>query len=392
MADLEDLIIADVFDNSRLFLPGGRCTPERIREHFLSPILYDSLTLEESYLILSTLPNGSARIYIAPLDKGLSTAKVFAAKYDIDGYRVSRRFVIKVGPKAKVRYESEAVEKFVAPYIQGVSQPIYREGPNLALIGQDLVGLGRQERLRSLREYVRESNKADSVVDRLLSVRLGPWYDSASSGGPKLFSIEELFKWHLRKAGVAPLYPEEWLDLQSWVEAETGCSWGDVAGLLRSILAHTISSPQTIVHGDLHSMNILVDEHEEVWPIDFGWCRDNSSPILDLVMLECSLKFIAMPRRSALRALLRIEVALEAEPFPNLEIGKVPYASEIRNVLSSVFAVRRFAIEKMEFSFDDYRKALFIMTYAHRTHPSLNQPFVLGSLQIISSKMEPVND
>jgi len=137
------------------------------------------------------------------------------------------------------------------------------------------------------------------------------------------------------------------------------------------------------VHGDLHSQNVLIDERYECWPIDFAWCREEASPVLDFTMLESSLKFLAFPQRSALRSLIIIEHALAREPFPNIKIGAVPYNTEIGNVLRAVIAIRKFALDEMKIDFIDYRKSLCMMTYVHSTHPLLNRPFVLASLQIL---------
>lgn len=93
----DDTIIADVIQNTRDFLPGPVPVAEDLRANLALPILVGGLDREEAALVLSALPKGAERIYLSPLDKGLSGAKVFSAWYDVSGRRVGKLFVLKVG-------------------------------------------------------------------------------------------------------------------------------------------------------------------------------------------------------------------------------------------------------------------------------------------------------
>ncbi len=181
------------------------------------------------------------------------------------------------------------------------------------------------------------------------------------------------------------IYPEEWRELKTWVQGISGHKWVDVANIATHIKKQSINSVSTTIHGDMHSQNVLIDEREECWPIDFAWCRGEASPVLDFTMLECSLKFLAIPQRSDLHSIIKVEQQLCSEAFPSIKIGSIPYSKEIINVIEGILAVRKFALENIGINFVDYRKALFLMTYVHSTHPLLNLPYVLSSLQILGT-------
>jgi 2-polyprenyl-3-methyl-5-hydroxy-6-metoxy-1,4-benzoquinol methylase len=181
-----------------------------------------------------------------------------------------------------------------------------------------------------------------------------------------------------------------WEKLKNWTAQETNCEWPDINILLNTVKIQKINSPMTIVHGDLHSQNILIDEDHDCFPIDFYWCHDNSSPLLDLVMLECSLKFLVIPHRADLRSLMKIDLILFDTAYPQVVIEQVPYRQEILKAIACISEIRKIALDFFKINFDDYRLALWMMTYVHNNNPSLNRPYLLSSLQIISSKIMPV--
>jgi hypothetical protein len=385
MISLSDLIINDIFDEGRQFLPGERCTREDVLNHFEYPILIDGLTSEESALILSTLPKNSDRIFLSPLDKGLSGSKVFAARYSSKDGRPSKLYVFKLGLLSKLLREKNAIQNFAAPYIPGIAEPISRRGEEKGLVVQELVGLSVSSQLTSLRFFARNYSKADQVLRRLFNERLASWYLHQGHDTKSNFLLRGLFEWYLQKNSAGLNFPSNWIELRNWVRTQTGYNWRKVPDIIENLLDQSIQTVSCIIHGDLHSQNILIDERLECWPIDFAWCHDKSSPVLDLVMLECSLKFLSIPRRCALRTLFDIEKALCEEPLPSIRLSKVPYREEIQNVLRAIGETRRFALETLGIEFKAYRKALCLMTYTLSGHPSLNRPFVLGSLQVLAA-------
>jgi len=379
-----DPIVDDVFQNRRDFLPGAEPTPEEVQKHFDGSILIDGLTKEESKLVLSALPRGSHRIYLNPLDKGLSEAKVYAGRYEANG-TMTKPYVFKIGPLKKIEQESSNIERLVRPTLLGIEKPIFRGGLTKGLVIQPIAGLKPTSRLQSLKDFARTSER--EVVTDLLSNRLALWYEGHLDTQVKSKPLGSIFTWYLSKLGSVDPYPPDWNDLKIWVRDLTGCPWhDDLPSIISALKNYSLSYRPSVIHGDLHSQNVLVDELRNSWPIDFYWCTEDTTPLLDLAMLECSLKFLAIHQRSELRSVIAgVENLLAREPVPSIALGDIPYRSEIQNVLQSVLAVRRYAFQSLNVQFEEYRKVLCLMTYVHSTHPLLNRPFVLASLQIQSA-------
>jgi Ternary complex associated domain 9 len=178
-------------------------------------------------------------------------------------------------------------------------------------------------------------------------------------------------------------------ELKTWVEEVCGTSWLDPAEVCRELEDARVSGPRTIVHGDLHSQNIVIDaETRETWPIDFGWTHELGSPLVDLTMLECSMKFHAIPEGADLRSLIVIDREFFNSPMPSPSVGRIPYGAQVSNVFAAVRTVREIALESMGFTFEDCRRALWLMTYSHSTSDGLNRPAVLASLQVMSSELK----
>jgi hypothetical protein len=383
VSDFLDLLVDDIFDNHRSFLPGEACDENCVRRNVQQSILIGGIDEEESALLLSTLPADASSLSLEPLDKGLSGSKVFQAKYETDGL-LSKPFVMKVGPIEKVTQEAKAIDTIVAPTIMGIGRSIYRRGTKKALVGQDLVSLSTHAALESLRTRVRRSNDGPDLILRILRDRLGSWYLPRGRKS-QMFTLGRLFDPYLKKGPPSGGgFPPPWDDLFDWVRCDTNCGWEHVEPAMEQAKATVATLPKTIVHGDLHTQNVLVDERAECWPIDFGWTRRGSCPLVDLTMLECSLKFLALPMRTELRSLLPIESAMARfEGAPSA--GRTPYGEEADRVFRTVEAVRRFGLDDLAIPEAVYRQGLLLMTFALASHGGLNTPYVIASLQILGS-------
>lgn len=383
LAKIRAAILDDIFTNNRMFLPGSPPNPDEVMGHFRRSILIDGLNDEEEALVQSMLPREVTGIYLRPLDKGLSGSKVYAAMFEKDGGLLSKVFVVKIGPREKINWEHNALRDLVAPHINNVMNPVYRQAIDLAIVAQQFVGVTDSSQLESFRYNCRK-DKSDKIVLNLFRKRLSKWQEKKSSA--RDFTMRQIFDWHLTKVPT-DVYPESWSDLQEWVKKLSGYEWTGTVDHVKSILEDRLTCFPSIVHGDLHTQNLLIDEHGECWPIDFAWTRPHSAQLVDLAMLECSLKYMGIPRRSDLWTVLDVDLALAREYHPKLDLKKVPYRDEIRNVFGAVLAVREVARDDLGLSFENYRKGLAVMTYCLTAHPELNRPLVLGSLQMLSGAM-----
>jgi Ternary complex associated domain 9 len=381
---IKDMILQDIYDNHRSFLSGPSCTSDEVERHMGGTIKMDNITDEERLLLLSTLPRHAEQLWIAQLDKGLSGSTVFSVRYSDAAGRLSKSFVAKIGEREKIAGEVEATSRYAAPYLPGIETPVCRQGQDLGLIGQELRGLSSHARPQSLRNYLLGNQLGPDMVARLLEERLDPWYSRYADHASR--PVRDLLRDYLAKgpADVLDVLPDGWEELTNWTRQIGGFQWQDVGSVVERVVSGTISSPVCIIHGDLHTQNVLVDPmSQECWPIDFAWTRE-SSPLIDLAMLECSLKFLAIPERSDLRTLLEIEMRLASEPAPVLGALNTPYFTEVSRIVRAVGLLRTYALEKFGVTFSEFRKLLLAMTYSLSANERLNRPYVIGSLQLLA--------
>lgn len=378
-----DALVGDILDNRRSFLPGPPCDAAAIRANLVRPVLVGGLSEVETFLVLSCLPAESEAVELQEMDKGLSGSKVYQARVR-RARRLSKPFVLKIGPLPKIAREASALSELVAPTLLGIAPPVFRAWGDLGLVAQELATLSENSILESLRTRVRRTDDGPRLVHRILNDRLGVWYLAPSSA--QSHSLRELLAPYLsRSPSFDDGFPPRWDELLAFVEEEAGAPWANVEPAVSAALNREVMLPMTIVHGDLHTQNVVVDDHDECWPIDFGWTRDNSSAVVDLTMLECSLKFLTLPMRADVRTLLRQEKALACldDPPPP---GLTPYRDEVERVFRTVAAVRQHAFGSLSISQDDYLAALLLMTFSLTTHPGLNTPYMLLSLQLLAER------
>jgi hypothetical protein len=346
-------------------------------------VQFDGLDAESRALVLSTLPEGTGSVFARPMDKGLSGARVLAVRYRFD-HMWTKSFVVKIGDIRKLEQEAEAMEELVAPFIPGIERPVFRIAHSKAILVQELRGLETEP--HSLRVHIRQVDGSDAVVTRLLNSRLDSWYQRNPSPVTQV-GVREAFAWHLSKAPgtIAAAVPDGWDDWWARLPAMTGlppATEGDLEDLLDSRFAARLG----VMHGDLHTQNVIVDpQTNECWPIDFGWCAKGFPALIDLAMLECSIKFLAMPMRADLTNLIILELSLASSFLDPEFLDGVPYSQEINRCVKAIVAVRRYAAESLSCTEQDYSTALAAMTYALSGHSGLNRPYVLASLHILLS-------
>lgn len=391
VSDLElvEAIVDDINEHKRSFLPGGnRPTMDMLQSAMNGNVQFGGLDEEATKLLLSCLPEGADRLSVVPLDKGLSGAAVVSGRYRL-GTKRSKPFVFKVGPLEKIEREADAIARWATPFLRAIGAPVIRRGGARGLIAQELHGLSATGSTVSLREFVRDDQRGVAVIGDLLHERLFPWYEQST--GRSEHRIREVCRWWLTKAprDLSAVVPCSWSQLPAWAEAVSGAP-PIREEALTALLESSIISSTSVIHGDLHTQNILVDPKScDTWPIDFGWCADGYPPVLDAAMLECSLKFLAIPMRADLRTLLEVEAALVQEATPDLSVEGTPFCEEVARCFAAVREVRRFALDgPCPVTFEDYKRVLAALTLSLSNHQGLNQPIVLGSLQMLVAEWQ----
>lgn len=385
----EATFIHEIFEQGGAFLPGLRPAEADVAANLNRSVLVDNLSRSEAQLILSTLPREASGFYMRPLDKGLSGAAVFAGRYKLSNGTRSKIFVMKIGDRSKIEREADAILRHVAPVIQGISTPVTRYADGVGLLAQDFAGLGQGAQVRSLREAVRDSDESGAFIDRILRHRLSPWYSRPTAVSE--IELGEVFRWYLTKGPTSShdLCPPGWEAFPTWsAQRRVASTAPELFEMQKELRAQTITTPVGTAHGDLHAQNVLVEDHNnECWPIDFAWTSDQVSLVVDLVMLECSLKFLTIPMRSELGTLEQVELKLQTDPLAVPSVPSMPYSVEIGRVMQAVNAVRLFAVNDLNISVYDYQRALFMLTFALSAHVGLNRPYVLISLRTLGEHL-----
>jgi serine/threonine protein kinase len=152
---------------------------------------------------------------------------------------------------------------------------------------------------------------------------------------------------------------------------------------LESVLDAPLALPYGLIHGDLRSQNVLVDDEEGLHLIDFAWAGFGWRA-LDFLMLECSLKFLVAPNDSDLHALMQMEKIVDErldpnEPFESLD--EFVCGSELRIIAAGVAEIRRQALSLgAATDIEQYRRGLIAMSATLCGFPQLHRSFLIHSL------------
>jgi hypothetical protein len=148
-------------------------------------------------------------------------------------------------------------------------------------------------------------------------------------------------------------------------QAET-LTWGDKTypnplQLYPKILSRTLDSRKSLVHGDLHLRNILVDEAGQGWLIDFALVKERHN-LYDFIKLETYLRQMALSQSQyefSFAEYLQFEAALLGEIEP------VSTHAILRKAHEVIRRVRDMAKRYVKRNFDEeYLSALFLYNLA----------------------------
>jgi hypothetical protein len=349
-------------------------------------MVFDHLNLDEvSRTLMTQACNGSEQVRLAPLDKGLSGSAVWLARWNLKSGTQSKFHVFKVGSRAKLQREYDAMDRIAASIQAGFPHfAIFQEG-DVALLRQEFAGSG-MDSTRSLRQHMlssEDSARAAQLVRDLYFTAMNSWYHG---GAPTTQTMGSVLDWWVTRLDLAK--GAEDVGRQALDASLYGLYSTTVADLSTAIDG-LISREETVVecpvHGDLHSQNILVDTNGQLHVIDYGWTAERWGAI-DFLMLECSLKFVASPPHARLEDLLRLDAFVDkhwrSEEVDLDELARAILGKHLATVAAAIMQVRRCAFEhKAAADFDQYRRGLAVLTAALATLPTLlNRVFLFHSL------------
>lgn len=269
--------------------------------------------------IIREIYRDAARVELTQLQGGFSAQTFSAVSYDRDGRRLLPT-VLKLASKADLKREVAAYHASVEKFILNNSTTIMgtAEHGDWAGLRYNFVGInGSQSELRWLtKEYLNKpTEELLPLFDRIFTDILKPWY-----GQPRWKSIQ-LYKHH----DPAVLFPGILDDAKKELGIDADEPTIDCPPLGRKLpnpyyaLKHDYPKRKKdasmwylgINHGDLNMQNILLDELNNIYVIDFSeTCERNI--VSDFARLEpiFKLEFTQLETEEDLRKLLVFEEGL----------------------------------------------------------------------------------
>lgn len=358
---------------------------------------FDFLNLSDShrYLISRVSPPRAKRVLLEPLDKGLSGAGVWLARWDLPRGLWTDFSVLKINNTKKIAREMRAFNEIVCQLDNRVGHFVCKRSRehNLAIIRQPFRGRadGTILSFRNKMLSLSSSDSPENLIDSLYLDRMQNWHPTKAERYVRSTSFEIALDWWTRRyalrediskigqsaaeADIYRCFNMKFLDLERFIEA-----------LFRTKHIFPIGP----VHGDLHAQNILVDSGSNIHLIDFGWTSKKWKAI-DFLMLECSIKFLVIPQSARQKDLLILEqlVELDVGHLRLQELSELLYGCLL---YKTARAIRRLRELCLNFGYvtdmNHYRQGLVVLTSCLSGYPRLNRRFLLNSLCLHISKLQ----
>ncbi|WP_054698052.1 phosphotransferase [Syntrophomonas palmitatica] len=299
---LEDVLMVDgdvAITSARIWI----WMPELIRtgqEKQLAIELTEEVPFPKEWEVITRrLFSDARRVILDPLVGGFSEGKPFrVTAYDKDNRRMLPT-VLKLGPSSLISREIDNHKKYVQNYILNNSTTIMAQSSFGQASGMlyNFLGInGPDSKLGWLTNRYREENieVLKALFSRIFTSILKPWY------GQPVWESMRLYQQH----NPLRLFP----GLLAAAEQETGVSC-DIRTIECPELGTTLPNPyyflkheypkrqnqaqlwySSINHGDLNMQNILLDERDNVYIIDFAETRSRNI-VSDFARLEPIFKF-----------------------------------------------------------------------------------------------------
>lgn len=261
----------------------------------------------------------SRSVSVAPLHGGYMSKTFRVVAYDADGRRTLPT-VLKLGPTELTAREERANRDYVARFILNNGTTVLggaQEGAWAGLRYNFLGVNGPDSRLVWLREHylARPAGEVVRLYETLFTQVLKPWY-----GQPKWEQVH-LYRDHtpLRLFPNLVSVAEEVLgmsaDSPTFDCPELGLALPNPYWFLKHEYPARAAQSRlwytTVCHGDLNMQNVLVDERENLYVIDFSETRPRNA-VSDFARIEPIVKFEMLPLDTddELRRLLEFEAGL----------------------------------------------------------------------------------
>ncbi|MBX3001371.1 MAG: response regulator [Caldilineaceae bacterium] len=291
-------------------------------------------------------------IIVTPLMKGMSGTGVLRIQPFYESGS-GQHVVVKYGEVDMIDKEYANFERYVQNYVGGNRRTTVlnlQRTPRLGGISYSLLGTTGTQ-LENFGDFYKRSTIADikRFLDHLFLNTCGTWY--ANIGNLRPLSLSSHYQAVLK-------YTEESLsegfERLKTVQGKQQIVFGGLSkrrvfpNPLQSDIVHTQikSTYECITHGDLNASNILVDEAEQAWLIDFY--RTGPGHILrDVAELDTVIRITLLPDEISLNERLELEeFLLSAKSFADVDqlITQFPTNnSAVSKAYASVVHLRQIA-------------------------------------------------
>jgi hypothetical protein len=381
--------------------PGGLVGEPRS----IIPLRLDKASRE---LINQAVPN-AVSIQVAELDKGLSGATVWLTEWSMKHGVRSAPHVMKIDAFKKLSDEKRRVDEYVAGVDPATGHialfgPVDADTsgePERGLLRQAYIGASQTGPI-SLRAWIRQftdgglrlsseaierAQKAvRAKVSQLYTKRMQLWYEaSRAAGAYSEGSIAQELTRRMRHRDklTAMVQTLGSIGIAQSLEQRRLASYEETHETIGRLLERHDQFPYGLIHGDLHSQNVLIHNDDQIHLIDFAWAGYGWRA-LDFLMLECSLKFLVAPNDAGIDDLLEAERLLdertgEHETFQELDSRIC--GAELRIITAAVAEIRRLAHALSAVrDQDQYRRGLIAMSAMLGGFPQLHRSFLIHSL------------
>jgi anti-anti-sigma factor len=236
---------------------------------------------------------GASRVLLSQLHGGYQASTFMVESFDATGRR-QLPTVVKLGDAGLIQRELTACNRFVLPYIQNNAAMVmgHAQHGESAGLRYNFVGLeGEDNRLVWLEEHYQTRPVAECIplFDRIFTRVLKPWYAQPTLDRLDLWTEHDprrLFPDILDAAqtslGLSP-------DSREFDCPELGRQLRNPFHVLRHEFPKHAGTPmlwyKSIVHGDMNMRNVLLDQRENIFIIDFAETRQGNV-VSDFARLE----------------------------------------------------------------------------------------------------------
>lgn len=279
---------------------------------------FQKLIADEFEDLIKRLFYNSESVLLKPLRGGRSNSQVLQSTPFDSKLGAGASFAVKFGDIESIKAESENFEEYVNKYLEGgrhTSIKDVRFNQNLGGIVYKFLGTS-VENLVSFGDFYHRASISEvaDLLESLFKETCYSWYKKPGVERPLNLTYEYLTSVNLTKEKLESYLKEIKIskngdgDLLFKAPGEEFLFINPISAFMNNDF--TVATRQSIVHGDLHSGNILVDKSNKPWLIDFGNTKLGHI-LCDFIVLDSAIRFhLLSTEQASLKERIYLETAL----------------------------------------------------------------------------------